>query len=143
MTPTIINKFGRIVGWNNITMHMLGRDVEGITEIEYDDSVTKENEYGAGGFPMGQSEGNYEPKASITLYSEELEAIQSALPAGTRIQQIPAFPITVAYDRNGVVTKDVLQNASFKTVGKAVKQGDGKITHKCELLISHIDWRVA
>jgi len=143
MTATIINKFGRIIGWNNITVRMLSRDVEGITEIEYDDTVTKENEYGAGGFPMGQSQGNYEPKASFTLYSEELQAIQNALPPGTRIQDIPPFPITVAYERNGVVNKDVIQNASFKTVGKAVKQGDGKITHKCELLTSHIDWNAA
>ena len=140
MKATIINKFGRIIGWNNLTFNFYGRDIEGITELEYDDEQEKDNEYGAGKYPQGQSEGNYKPKASVTLYSEEIVAIQSSLPPGLRIQDVPPVPMTAAYERNGVITKDILQNVSFKNIGKAVKQGDGKITHKCDLLLSHIDW---
>jgi hypothetical protein len=141
MTATIINKFGKIMGWNNITLNLLMRDIEGITEIEYDDSVKKDNEYGAGGYPLGQSQGNYEAKASITLLSEEIVSLQSSLPPGTRIQDIPPFSVTVAYELNGFTMRDILQNASFVNVGKAIKNGDGKIVHKCDLLISHIDWK--
>lgn len=140
MPATIINSFGKIIGWNNITLNLLNRDIEGITEIEYNDNVKKDNEYGAGGYPLGQSQGNYEAKGSITLLSEEIVALQSSLPPGARIQDIPPFPVTVAYDRNGVVLRDTLQNASFTNIGKPSKQGDGKIVHKCDLLISHIDW---
>lgn len=143
MTTTIINKFGRIIGWNNLTFNFFGRDVEAFVELEYDDEQEMDNEYGAGKYPIGQNEGNYKAKGSITLYSEEIVAIQSSLPVGLRIQDVPPSPMTAAYERNGVITKDVLQNVRIKTVGKAVKQGDGKITHKCELLISHIDWNVA
>lgn len=142
MTPTIINKFGRIVGWSDITLIIFGRPMEAITEISYTDEVKKENEYGAGGYPMGQSRGNYEAKASISIYSEELLAIQNSIPAGMRIQDIAPFPIVVMYDLNGVIRKDIINNASFMNNGKEVKQGDGKIVTKLDLLISHVDWNV-
>lgn len=139
-TATIINKFGRIVGWNNISVRFLNRTLEGIVELEYDDEQDKDNEYGAGKYPMGQSEGNYKPKAAVSLYSEELQSLQSQLPEGIRIQDIPPFPIIVQYERNGVVSKDIIQNASFKNNGRSVKQADGKIVTKIDLLTSHIDW---
>ena len=66
---TIINRFGKVAGWNSITVNLLGRDVEGITEIEYSDSLEKENIRGAGAYPVGRGEGNYEAKA--TTRSEE------------------------------------------------------------------------
>ena len=75
---TIINRFGQMTGWNNIVVNMLSRDVEGITELAYDDNVKKEHAYGAGKFPVGRGEGNYEAKASITLYKEEVDKIMSS-----------------------------------------------------------------
>ena len=39
----LINKLGTVAGWNRITSTMLGRDLEGITELEYGDTVEKEN----------------------------------------------------------------------------------------------------
>jgi len=45
---TIINKFGKMQGWNSVTVNVLGRDLEGITSIKYDDCTQKENVYGAG-----------------------------------------------------------------------------------------------
>lgn len=143
LVPTIINKFGKIIGWNNLTIQMLGRDIEGVTEIEYDDEREMENEYGAGGYPVGQSEANYKAKASITLYSEEIVSLQASLPPTTRIQDIPAFSITCVYELNAIRVRDIVQNCRIRTVGKAVKNGEGKIVHKCELLTSHIDWKVA
>lgn len=142
METTIINKFGSITGWNHLTVRVLNRDLEAITELSYDDEQKMDNEYGAGKYPVGQSEGNYEAKASITLYSEEIVALQSSLPPGKRIQDIPAFPIVVQYERNGIITKDIIQNCRFKNNGKDLKQGDGKIVKQIDLLCSHIDWNV-
>lgn len=139
---TIINKFGRIVGWNNLTARVLGRNLEGFTELEYTDDVKMDNEYGGGKYPIGQSEGNYEPKASVMLYSEELVSLQASLPAGSRIQDIPPFDFIVQYDRNGVIQKDVIRNCRFKNNGRSAKQNEGKIQTKIDLLCSHIDWNV-
>lgn len=140
---TIINKFGTMTGWNSITTNMLGRDVEGITTLAYDDNVPKENVYGAGGMPIGRSRGNYEAKASITLYKEEVDAIQAALPAGKRLQDIAAFDVVVEYVREtGQIVRDIIYNVEFTNQGVDVKQADGTIATQYTLIVSHIDWNV-
>lgn len=140
---TIINKFGQMVGWNNITTNMLGRDVEGISAIKYDDTREKTNVNGAGGFPVGRGEGNYQASASIDLYKEEVEAIQRALPPGQRIQDILPFDITVEYQRkDGTIYKDRIRNCEFTNNEVDVKNNDGTISTKYELIVSHIEWNV-
>ncbi len=139
---TLLNKFGRLTGWNNITTTMLGRDLEGITELSYDDSVEKENGYGAGGFPIGRGEGNYAAKASITLLKEEADALQLSLGPGKRLTDIAPFDIAVSYDYLGKIYKDRIRNAEFTGRGVEVKQNDKTIATQFELIISHIDWNV-
>ena len=137
---TIINKFGKLAGWNSVATNMMGRDVEAITELSYDDNVEKENVYGAGKMPVGRGEGNYTAKASITLYKEEAIALQASLPSGKRIQDIAPFDITSQYDYNGVLYKDRIRNCEFTNNGVAVKQGDKVIAIKYDLVVSHIEW---
>lgn len=139
---TIINKFGKMQGWNNVTLNLLGRDVEGITELEYSDSTEKENIPGAGKFPIGRGEGNYEAKASITLHKEEYDALQAALP-GRRLAEILPFDAVVEYAMSdGKIQKDRLRNVEFTGRGVQVKQGDKSIVYKSELILSHIEWDV-
>lgn len=142
-TTTIINKFGQMTGWNNVGVNLLSRDVEGITELAYDDTVKKENAYGAGKFPVGRGEGNYEAKASITLFKEEVDALQSALPPGQRIQDILPFDINVQYEKkDGSIQKDRIRNCEFTNNAVDVKNDDGTISIKLELIVSHIEWNV-
>lgn len=141
--PSIIkNKFGTMVGWNKITINMLGRDIEGITELEYNDSVELENAYGAGQFPVGRGEGNYTCKASITLFLEEAIALQRSLPPGAHISSINPFDITAEYEYSKLKYKDRVRNCQFMGRGVAVKQGDKTIAYKFELLPSHVDWNI-
>ena len=136
---TIINHFGTLIGWNAITLNIFGRDVEGITEIAYSDTVEWSNEKGANMFPIGEGQGDYEAKASITLYEEEVRAIEAALPKVKRIQDALA-DITVAYEVDAKVYVDVIHNVRIKTRGVDAKQGDKKLTQKLELKTSHITW---
>jgi hypothetical protein len=106
----LINKFGKVAGWNSITLRMLGRDVEGITELEYNDSVEKGSIRGAGMYPVGYGEGNYEAKASVTLLQEEIVALQQSLGPGKRLTDIAPFDIIVRYEYNGFACKDVVLN---------------------------------
>jgi hypothetical protein len=140
---TIVNKFGTLQGWNTVTANILGRDVEGITELAYDDKEKKENVYGAGKYPIGRGRGNYEPKASITLMKEEVDALKLSLPPGKSIRDIAPFDMVVQYEtENGIILKDRIRNAEFMGDGVEVKQNDMTITTKYELLISHIEWNV-
>lgn len=49
-----------MAGWNSVTYNLYGRDVEGISELGYDDNIEKEMIYGAGRMPIGVGEGNYQ-----------------------------------------------------------------------------------
>lgn len=140
MDAKIVNKFGTLLGWKDITFNLMGRDVEGITEIEYEDDQTIENEYGAGKMPIGTSEGNYTAKGTISMYAEEHIAILKSLPKGTRLQDVNIPAIPVIYGIDEVATKDVLNNVRILNNVRSFKQGDGKIIMKFNLKISHIDW---
>jgi hypothetical protein len=140
---TIINKFGVMQGWNSVTANLLGRDLEGITELAYSDSQKKENVYGAGAYPIGRGRGNYEAKCSITLLKEEVDAMKLALASGKTIQDIAPFDIVVEYEtESGSIKKDRIRNAEFMGDGVEVKQNDMSIGTKYELLISHIEWNI-
>ena len=140
---TIINKFGLMTGWNALTVNLLGRDVEGITELSYDDTIEMGGARGAGMFFVGYGEGNYEAKASITLFKEEWDAIQAALPKGASISSIPPFSIIAEYERDLTKTTDIIPYCKFKGRGVAVKQGDKTIVYKCDLAVfGKIDWNI-
>lgn len=139
----VINKFGNMTGWNSITVNLLGRDIEGITAINYNDTVTKENAYGAGKYPIGRSEQNYEAECSLTLYKEEMDGIRAVLPPGGRVQDIAPFDILVEYEnKDGRITRDRIRNCEFTNAGVEIEQGNGSITVEHELIVSHIEWNV-
>ena len=140
---TIINKFGVMQGWNSVTANIMGRDLEGITEVSYNDSQKKENVYGAGKYPIGRGRGNYQAKASITLLKEEVDGLKMVLPAGKTIQDIAPFDMVVEYEtESGVIKKDRIRSCEFVGDGIEVKQDDLTIATKYELLISHIEWNI-
>lgn len=139
---TLINKFGKLAGWNSITWTMLGRDVEGIQEFAYGDTVEKENVYGAGKYPIGRGEGNYAATASVTLLLEEAIAMQRSLGPGKRLTDIAPFDIPVSYDYQNMIYKDRIRNAEFTGRSAEVKQNDKTVAIKFELIVSHVDWNV-
>lgn len=138
----IINKFGNLTGWNNTTVNLFGRELEGIDAFSYKDDENINVEYGAGKYPVGKSRGNYKSEASISLYFEEAVALQKQLPKGMRLQDIPDFDIPVTYEHEGSIYTDIIRNCSFKNNGHEGKNGEGKMTMNYELVPSHIDYNV-
>lgn len=142
MDTIIVNGFGKLTGWNSITLRLLGRDVVGIRRIQYSDEQQVENGYGAGKMPVGEEEGNYSATAAIDLLNEEVAAIQNALPPNTRMQDIPWFDIVVTYERAGQQRTDIIHNCRFTNNGVEVNQGDGSIVRSFTLKTSHISHNV-
>ena len=142
MATRIINRFGTLIGWNNITVNVLGREMEGIEEVTYEDEEDIGVGHGAGKFAQGKTRGNYTAKASVRIWKEESIALQQSLPKGSRVQDIPDFDVVIQYEYQGQFYKDIVRNCSFKNNGTSVKQGDGKIVTKYDLVPTHIDWNV-
>lgn len=140
LLKTLINKFGKMAGWNSVSTTMLGRTIEGITALSYNDSQEVENAYGRGNKPVGRAVGNYTSQASITLYKEEAIALQLAVGPGNNIMDIEPFDISVLYEYNRMIYKDVIRNCQFSNNGVEVKQNDKTIAYQYTLIPSHIDW---
>lgn len=139
MTP-LVN--GTRHSWASIRVNVLGRTVEGISAIEYEDKVAKENNYGSGSFPVSRGRGNYEATAKITLHAYEVDAIQKSIGKGNRLMNIPAFDITVSYleEGNDKLITHVIRNCEFTNNKRGVSQGDTKSEVELELITSHIVW---
>ena len=113
---TLINAFGRMAGWNSVTLNLFGRDAEGIAEVSYDDTIDKELIYGAGKMPIGVGEGDYKAKFGLKLYQEEVIAIMDSLPPGVRLQDIGPTDVIVQYTYNTRICKDIIRRLSWQWV---------------------------
>lgn len=136
----IINNFGQVVGWNQHSVVLLTRKVQGISKISYKDDTEIEAIYGAGGFPIGTGDGNNSAECGMTLLLEEVYALLDQLPPGRRIQDIPATDVSVLTIRLGKVRKDVIHGFRFKGLGKEVNQGDKSVYMEMPCFCTHITW---
>lgn len=131
---------GMLYSWADIVFAINGVPVTGITAIEYGDSQDVVNKYGAGRHPVGRAKGRITPSAKITMYQEEVEAIQSQAPNG-RIQDIAPFDITVTYlPDSGIIKTDKIRNVQFTANSRKWKEGDTGQEVELELIPSHIEW---
>lgn len=131
---------GKLYDWADVTVVIAGVPVTGITGIEYKDDQDIVAKYGAGRYPVGFSKGRITSTGKITLYQEEVEAIQ-AQSANGRLQDIAPFDIIVSYlPDSGVVKTDKLRNCAFKNNGRSWKEGGTGQTVDIDLVMSHIDW---
>lgn len=131
---------GMLYSWADIVATISGVPLTGITAIEYGDSQDVVNKYGAGRHPVGRAKGRITPTAKITLYQEEVEAIQAQAPNG-RIQDIAPFDITVTYlPDSGIVRTDKIRNVQFSANSRKWKEGDTGQGVELELVPSHIEW---
>lgn len=126
--------------WASARMIYDGVPFVGITAINYEETDTKENNFGAGRFPTSRGYGSVAATCSISLYKDTLAALQKVAPGG-RIQDLPPIDVPVAYvTKSGKFTTDVLKNFEFKQNKVATSQGDTKIVTDIECIISHVEW---
>jgi hypothetical protein len=137
---TIVNRFGKVLGWNNVSMNVGGRDIEGMNEISYSDSQELEVIGGAGPMPIGVGAGEYKASAKIKLILEEVLAMQASLPKGTRLAGLAIGDIVVQYNQNDVPVTDIIHNCYLKGNGRTVKRGDKDVWVEFELLTTHITY---
>lgn len=131
---------GMLYSWADIVVTIGGVPFTGITGVEYGDNQEVVNKYGAGRHPVARAKGRITPSAKITLYQEEVEAIQRQSLNG-RLQDIAPFDVIVTYlPDSGIVTTDKIRNCQFKANSRKWKEGDTGQEVELELIPSHIEW---
>lgn len=134
---------GTAYSWADISVVLLGRKVQGITAISYDEEMAKQNNYGQGNIPVSRSRGNKTYTGSITLSHKEVVAIENALPPGKTLADIKPFPVVVAFnnDDNQFVSYE-LKHVEFMKSSFSSNQGDMTIDREIPIIFSQIN-RVA
>ena len=131
---------GKLYDWADIVLVIAGVPVTGITGIEYQDDQDIVTKYGAGRYPVGFAKGRITSTGKITLYQEEVEAMQRQSLTG-RLQDIAPFDIIVSYlPDTGIVSIDKLRNCMFKNNGRGWKEGDTGQEVDIDLVMSHTQW---
>jgi hypothetical protein len=117
-------------GWKDVSIVVLGRTIEGITDVKVSRKTVKERQYGRGNKPQAILSGNEEVSGAITLLQDELEAINLAIQAaqpGLDITKV-SVDIVINYENTeGVSTTDIVVGAQFEEYEKALSQGDTKM----------------
>lgn len=136
MNTPLIN--GINYDWANISFIIGGVPVTGITKISYNRKQKKENNYGAGPYPVSRGYGNVEYDASIELYLDEWKRIIAASPNRDPLQ-LPPFDIPVVYGNGLDVTTDTLRSVEFMEDPFSGNQNDTKLMVTIPLLVAQID----
>lgn len=114
-------------GWKDVSVIVLGRTIEGITDVKVKRTVTKERQYGRGSKTQAILSGNEEISGSLTLHQSELNAInQAVLSAATGLDITKVeFDIIINYENAaGLATTDAIIGAQVEEYEKALAQGD-------------------
>lgn len=114
-------------GWKDVSVVVLGRTIEGITDVKVMRKTTKERQYGRGSQAQYILSGNEEVSGSLTLLQDELDAVNAAVKqVATRLDiSKVSFDIVINYENDlGQATTDVVRGAQVEQYEKALSQGD-------------------
>ncbi len=133
---------GRAYDWSQVAVRPADgvRPFFGITAITYEDEQDIEKNYGFGNMPYNYGMGNIDCKGTLTLYMEELEAMQQTSPTG-RIQDYGAFDLVVSFlhPTRGAV-HHVLKNVILTKNSRELQQNAKSFTIEVPFICSHIEW---
>lgn len=133
---------GVLYGWADVLVAIAGVPITGIVSVEYDDKQEISNKYGAGRYPVGRGRGRITAEAKLTLYAEEVLALQAKSHNG-RLQDLGMFDISVSYiNEAGIVITDVIKNCEFGENTRKISEGDTEVKVDLPLVPSHIVWGV-
>ncbi len=136
---------GNEYSWEDVKVIIPGNPipVQGIVEINYNTKKEHKNIYGKGDEPVAMGRGKKEFSGDITLLQSELEGLQSTLPPGKDITNLPAGIITMAYaPEGGKATVDQLLFVRFTEIPKGMKTGDANMEIKIPIAIGKILYNV-
>ena len=128
--------------WANIRLMIsnLPSEVTDVTSVEYEESIEREWNYGAGNSPVSQSIGNRSASGKITLGMGEVNKLSKLSPTGS-ILDLPAFDIVVVYLPENVafMRTDILKNVKFTSHPTSANQNDKNIQVELDLFIHRIE----
>lgn len=130
--------------WEDITIVMFDRIINGITDLKYKTKREQVEIYGRGAIPVALGKSKKEFEGSITLLQSEVEALQRSLTTSKDLTDIQAFDITISYIPEGSLQSvtDILKDCRFTEFEKGMKTGDTHREIELPLRIGNIVYNV-
>jgi len=124
--------------WESLLITIQGHPIYGVSNINFNDSMEMEFEYGTGVYPVGRKYGKYSVSGSITLSLGEASLLERASVSGL-VQNLPMFDIQLIFTPLNQIPKIVvLHNCKIMNNGVDLSQNDMNPTVTLDLSISHI-----
>jgi len=134
---------GKIRNYASVRVTAFGALLTTVKAINYERNDTIDGVKALGvSKDIGYTQGDEKCSGSITLLTEEVDAIQSSLPKGKSIQDIPPFPISVSYvGDNGMQVAHALIGCKFTKNARSGEAGSNDaLSVEIPLYIADIDW---
>lgn len=110
--------------WNDVSIAVGGRIIEGIEDIEYTEKQDKGVLRGRGGKAHRITRGNKDFEGKITLWQSEVEAMIKDAPKKDLLALNFDIIWSFVPDDGGATVTDVLVSCEFTEKKKGMKQGD-------------------
>ena len=134
---------GLVYDYSSISIVIAGVPYQGVTEINYSDTLEPGVLRGTGAFMRARTRGMYEAEASFTIAKEDFEPIKIALASrGFGGFMEAPFQIAVAYsEANAPLINDTIEGCRIKRNENSHSSGnsDGIVT-KVDLSVFRIGW---
>lgn len=135
---------GKYRNYANIRINALGRSWSGaVKAISYKSANAIDPVKVVGTKKTaGYTQGDETHEGSVTLFTEFLDTLQKALPAGLSIMDVAPFPISVSYvDELGMQVSHTLKGCKFKENGRSGESGSNDaLSQEIPLFIFDINW---
>jgi len=131
---------GRAYSYVEVVVKIEGVEIPSVSKISYTEEQQKENNYGTGSRPVSRGIGKIEPKASIEMSMNDVEAIRDVAPDGSLLK-LPPFDIQVTFLNAQKVVTHVVKNCEFTNDGVEAGTDDKDIKKSFDLIPSHIVYR--
>jgi hypothetical protein len=110
--------------WNDISIALGGRIIEGVDNVEYTAKQDKGVLRGRGGKAHKITRGNKDYEGKITLWQSEVEAMIKDAPNKDLLSLNFDIIWSFVPEDGGATVNDVLVSCEFTELKKAMKQGD-------------------
>lgn len=121
-----------------IMITVAGVQLWGVSSINYGTEQTKENQYGAGDFPVSRGSSAKVFSGDIELLMTEVEKLRDVAPAGD-LTNLPAFDIVVSYLNEQKPVTDRLIAVEFTDDSRGSDQGNTGISNSFNLVYADIE----
>ena len=134
--------------FKDLEVLQLGRPIVRLLNIKYKVDHEKEPIYGRGDEPLQIQRGNKKYSGELEIGQSELEAMIINAKKNVKgegyigVTDLPPFDISICYNKNGVLVRDIVRSVDITEVEKGMKQGDKDMICKLPFISLGIDFNI-